>query len=174
MAEVLSEEEDFQTGAGSGDDMETGKSSKKAKKKGRGFSRRFEEERFGGKFDKVKDQDDDKEVEASGAQKSVEGWIVFITGVHEEAQEDDIYDMFSEFGEIKQIHLNLDRRTGYVKGYSMIEYETFKEAQAAIDGATGQELLEQEIKVAWAFKKPPHRGAEKPRRAARRRKYSDE
>ncbi|KAF9908365.1 hypothetical protein BX616_000178 [Lobosporangium transversale] len=123
------------------------------KRKGRGFQSGDQrgDGVHGSSFEKLNSNDDN----ATGkAVKSVEGWIVLITGVHEEATEEDIQDKFGEFGEIQNIHLNLDRRTGFVKGYALIEYEKFSEAEAAIQAMNGEKLLDQTLTCDFAFVKP--------------------
>lgn len=96
--------------------------------------------------------------EGAGPCKSIEGFIVFVTGIHEESQEDQIYDLFSDYGNVKNLHANLDRKTGYLKGYSLVEYSTLEEAEKAVSELNGTSFMGKEIKVSYAFKKPEYEG----------------
>ncbi|XP_076916088.1 RNA-binding protein Y14A-like [Bidens hawaiensis] len=129
------------------------------KTKGRGFRHESDATRMSGRFDSL-DSDG-----GPGPERSIEGWIILVTGVHEEAQEDDLQNAFGEFGEIKNLHLNLDRRTGFVKGYALIEYENYEEAEKAIASMDGGELLTQTVNVDWAFSRGPFKRRNNRRRS---------
>ena len=154
----MEEEEEEQAGAGPDKQLDAGdlRNTVLSKKKGRGFREAGRDEEAGGggggggnvRYDSL-----DGGGAASGPAKSVEGWVLFVTGLHEEAQEEDVVEAFAEFGDVKNVYLNLDRQTGYVKGYALIEYSTEKEARDAIKGLDGSKLLEQTVHVTWAFVK---------------------
>ncbi|GJN90169.1 hypothetical protein Rhopal_003168-T1 [Rhodotorula paludigena] len=121
------------------------------KRKGRGFSSREDrDDARAGAFETIPASDT-----ADKAQRSIEGWIIIVTNVHEEANEDDLIDRFSDYGEVKNLHLNLDRRTGYVKGYALVEYETKEEALKAIAEAPQEPFLEKVLACDFAFVQPP-------------------
>ena len=86
-------------------------------------------------------------------------------------QEEDILDVFSEFGPIKNLHLNLDRRTGYAKGYAFIEYEQRKDAEEAIESMNGKELSGKAIKIDWAFREAPHESSKSRSKRSSKRKH---
>ncbi|KAF0360970.1 RNA-binding domain-containing protein [Gigaspora margarita] len=56
--------------------------------------------RSGDKYDQF-ESTTDEDAAAGRAQRSVEGWIILVVGLHEESTEDEITDKFADYGEIK-------------------------------------------------------------------------
>ena len=85
---------------------------------------------------------------ASDPQCSAEGWTLFVTNI---ADEDEIQDKFCDFGPIMNISMNVDRRTGFCKGYALVLFEKYEDASSAKDALDGADIMGQPIKVDWCF-----------------------
>lgn len=129
-----------------------------AVKKGRGHNSRNEGGRRPAKDYRENAMSLVSKSKAKQPERSVEGWILLVRGVHEEAAESDVHDAFAEFGTVKNIHVNLNRRTGFVKGYALVEYEEREDAEEAIKEMNGEKLLGVEITCSWAFVQAPTGG----------------
>ena len=76
-----------------------------------------------------------------------------MTNINEEAAEEDLKEKFKEYGNLINMHVNLDRRTGFFKGYAVVQFETKAEAADAIRNLNGSEFLGQTLSADWAFEK---------------------
>lgn len=87
------------------------------------------------------------------AAKSAEGWVLFVTGILEEHNENDILDLFSDFGEVKQLRIPLNRNSGFPYGFALVQYADLLSAKEAINQLDGAECLGTVLQVTWAFQK---------------------
>lgn len=67
-------------------------------------------------------------------------------------------EVFSEAGQLVDIHLPTDRMTGQPRGFAFVEYATEEEAQAAIERFHGFEVGGRELRVNEAEERAPRAG----------------
>lgn len=71
--------------------------------------------------------------------------------------EEEVQDKFSDFGKVRDVRLNLDHRTGYVKGYALVEFEEYNAAVQAVEELNGKEWLGNKLLLDFCFIKPNNR-----------------
>ena len=75
---------------------------------------------------------------------------IYIGNLSYDLGEEELRQAFEPYGEISSVKLVTDRYTGQSKGFGFIEMANNEEAQAAIDGLNGKELMGRNIKVSEA------------------------
>ncbi|ODQ45346.1 hypothetical protein PICMEDRAFT_17811 [Pichia membranifaciens NRRL Y-2026] len=80
-----------------------------------------------------------------------------MTNLHPETSEDHIYDVFEEYCRVVNLHLNLDKRTGYVKGYAFIEFRKLEDVKEIMELHKHQkfQILGRTIELDYAFVERP-------------------
>ncbi len=69
--------------------------------------------------------------------------------------EDELREVFAEYGEVSSVTLITDKRTGESKGFGFIEMPVPSEAEAAIQSLDGHSVNGRDIKVTQARPRIP-------------------
>ncbi len=72
---------------------------------------------------------------------------IYVGNLSYEATEENIKEVFSEYGMVKRVQLPNDRETGRPRGFAFVEMETEAEEEAAIGSLDGAEWMGRSLKV---------------------------
>lgn len=72
---------------------------------------------------------------------------IYIGNLSFQATEDDLREVFSDYGEVARISLPTDRETGRKRGFAFVEMKDEASEDAAIAELDGAEWLGRELKV---------------------------
>ena len=72
---------------------------------------------------------------------------IYIGNLSFQATEDDLKDVFTEYGEVTRISLPVDRETGRKRGFAFVEMEDESKEDLAISELDGAEWLGRELRV---------------------------
>lgn len=72
---------------------------------------------------------------------------IYVGNLSFQATEDDIKDVFAEYGEVTRISLPIDRETGKKRGFAFVDMAEEANEDAAIAELDGAEWLGRELRV---------------------------
>lgn len=72
---------------------------------------------------------------------------IYVGNVSRETTEDDLRQAFEAFGQVESASVIKDRFTGESRGFGFVEMPSKDEAQAAITGMNGKDLLGRALNV---------------------------
>ena len=72
---------------------------------------------------------------------------IYVGNIPFEATEDEIREMFENYGTVNAVNLIIDRFTKRPRGFGFVEMGSDQEAQEAIDGLNGSELMGRTLQI---------------------------
>ncbi|MBN3892830.1 MAG: RNA-binding protein [Nostoc sp. JL31] len=72
---------------------------------------------------------------------------IYVGNLSYEVKEDDLRQVFAEYGTVKNVQLPIDRETGRMRGFGFVELESDEQEQAAIDALDNAEWMGRSLKV---------------------------
>ncbi len=94
---------------------------------------------------------------------------IYVGNLSYRISEEELKEVFEQFGVVDSVKIVRDRDTGRSKGYAFLEMPEESEAQQAIDGQNEQTLAERTMVVNQA--RPREERAPRPQRSFGSRRY---
>ena len=72
---------------------------------------------------------------------------IYVGNLSYEINQEDLNEVFTEYGTVKRVHIPTDRDTGRVRGFAFVEMESEADEDKAIQALDGAEWMERSLKV---------------------------
>jgi RNA recognition motif-containing protein len=83
---------------------------------------------------------------------------IYVGNLSYEINEEDLTEVFTEYGTVKRVYIPTDRDTGRKRGFAFVELDTSPEEDSAIEKLDGAEWMGRELKVNKAREREQQRG----------------
>ena len=72
---------------------------------------------------------------------------IFVGNLSYEISQEDLVDVFREYGDVKRVHIPVDKETQRKRGFAFVEMESKAQEAAAIEALDGADWMGRSIKV---------------------------
>jgi cold-inducible RNA-binding protein len=87
---------------------------------------------------------------------------IFVGNLAFTATENDLRQLFEQYGAVEKVNIITDRETGRSRGFGFVEMPDSRSAKAAIEGLQGSQLAGRAITVNEAKPREPRRAPRRP------------
>jgi len=86
------------------------------------------------------------------------GTKIYVGNISFNASEDDLKDLFSQYGDVESARIITDAQTGRNRGFGFVEMSSKEDAQKAITALNGSAFMERTLTVSEARPQQPREG----------------
>lgn len=83
---------------------------------------------------------------------------IYIGNLPYEVSDEDVEDVFKDYGSVKSVYLPTDRETGKMRGFGFVEMEDEAKEQEAIDALNEADWMGRKLRVNKARPRPDKGG----------------
>ena len=72
---------------------------------------------------------------------------IYVGNLSYDVNQEDLNEVFAEYGTVKRVHIPTDRETGRVRGFAFVEMESEANEDKAIEALDGAEWMDRQLRV---------------------------